>query len=51
MRKLTRSLPFRIHGKTFVDQGFPRERLVRFIYGVEKKSFSHRTGRVTRKPA
>lgn len=25
--------------KTFVDQGFPRERLVRFIYGVDEKKF------------
>jgi glycosyltransferase involved in cell wall biosynthesis len=25
--------------KTFVDQGFPRERLVRFIYGVDEKIF------------
>jgi glycosyltransferase involved in cell wall biosynthesis len=28
--------------KTFVDQGFPRERLVRFIYGVDEKKF-HRS--------
>jgi glycosyltransferase involved in cell wall biosynthesis len=25
--------------KTFLDQGFPRERLVRFIYGVDEKKF------------
>jgi D-inositol-3-phosphate glycosyltransferase len=25
--------------KTFMDQGFPRERLVRFIYGVDEKKF------------
>jgi glycosyltransferase involved in cell wall biosynthesis len=27
--------------KTFIDQGFPKEKLVRFIYGVDEKLFHH----------
>jgi glycosyltransferase involved in cell wall biosynthesis len=31
--------PSEFTAKTFLDQGFPREHLVRFIYGVDEKKF------------